>query len=597
MSDLPLGATSIKYNGVTFPVETDVSKASFQPVQDPSRRTTSHVVVTLQLDAYFGKVSQALGDDIDATVEDLVQRLTTQGAAFAFKHAGYGDLSVNVQGGRAKDVVWGPIPKMLEVKSYGRKSCKVTWQVQVARPFCDHAAFEKEIMVFAWKLSISIDRAGYSRRVFNGHIEIPQTRKSASDRSLSDSADNYLERVLPRPLPGFRRTAANRTIDESKNRLDFDVTDEEMGENTPPPGVVDAEIAHSVESQSVWSINWSGSIRGKYELAKGTPVMVAWQHFLKVVQDRTRAFTGQTYRIIGAPDPKKPNVVFVRPQACSLSETNALGRLRTATFTWRYMLVTSLYDILSHSALFRPVSNAGDWERWAASLKDTAFHPRGNARLTVPASADAIVDLCVPRQERAALRGGGDLGVPRNEQHLRPQRLSDIPPPGASWIDYQCSIAILPWDNTHVFRTLPTAPVNLTAPPNNQNQFVLAAGGVQQLGGAPPAIPVNQVGSMSCYPPGTQDSVITQVGGRPVWVVVLSGRAQRAGYPIPAPVLVSVGGARAIPQNMPGYGFVHAMVGNRLGVPTYAATWRLRYVLDGDPVGNIPVMDAPFAAG
>ncbi len=597
MSDLPLRGAEIGYNGVAFPVETDTVEASFQPIQDPSKRTTAYVVTSLTLKAYFGKVSQAINGTVDATVTDLVQRLTTQGGAFTYEDVGLGNLSVNLPGTSPKDVIWGPTTKLLKIKAYGTQSCDVVWTVQVARPYCDNATFEKEIMSWSWKMSVAQDKAGSSRRVFSGHLEIPQTRRIVSDRRLYDSADAYLERVLPALVKGFRRQTTSRALDETKNKLDFEVTDEEMGVNYPPPGVVDVEVSHSVETVSgntVWSCRWQGSIRGKYEMARGAPVTIAWQHFLLVLRDRLHTFQGQTFQVVGGGNPNNPNgnVVTILPKTCSLAEKNAYDKTTTATFTWSYHFFTSLANILTHSGLFREMPWS-DWERWSFSLRNSTHHPRGSAKLKFDPAGDSIVDLCVRKNERI-LTTNPDIQINAMLRALRNGTPVDPPPPGASWQEYVNFVKIEPHDNTVILKTMPTAPVNLSSPP--ANIYTLSGGGAQQLGAGADDTPASQVGSLSVYPVGSVDGTIVQVGGRPQWVVWMVGRARRAGYPIPPPNLISVGGRRAIPQNQ-GNGFAHGLVGNNFGVPMYAASWKLRYVLDGEPQGDIPVTDSPFATG
>src|SRR5262249_34253683 len=147
---------------------------------------------------------------------------------------------------------------------------------------CDMAQYAFALMEYNFKLGVSIDASGYSRRNFTGHIRIPQTRITVDDRRLSDQADAYREQVVPALLVGFRRESSDFALSDDKCRLDFTVVDVEVGPNYPPPGVVEVSMSHEVSTDKVYGARWAATLSATYELARDTPRETALKYFLNV---------------------------------------------------------------------------------------------------------------------------------------------------------------------------------------------------------------------------------------------------------------------------------------------------------------------------
>ena len=100
-------------------------------------------------------------------------------------------------------------------------------------------------MEWTFEVTYSIDVAGMTTRTIVGTIEIPAHRQ---DRSPSDIADEYRERLVLAVPSGFRRTQQTFSISRDNRTLDFVIVDtEHASENAFPPGVVDADVHYTVQ--------------------------------------------------------------------------------------------------------------------------------------------------------------------------------------------------------------------------------------------------------------------------------------------------------------------------------------------------------------
>ncbi len=118
--------------------------------------------------------------------------------------------------------------------------------IDVAGRFCgsdvQRRRFAFNAMEFNYKLNYVRNREGYTTRTYSGFIRIPQTRKSPSDRTLSDSADAYLEKITPPVPPGFERLDQSWTLDEIEVPGRFQHHGQTAGRYAPPPGCLKANV-------------------------------------------------------------------------------------------------------------------------------------------------------------------------------------------------------------------------------------------------------------------------------------------------------------------------------------------------------------------
>lgn len=578
------GPIVISYNGVLFPPETETVEFTAKPKADGSGRTNAYIAYTITLRSIIGFNNQQAGQTTDATMADLRKRLTAPGGEFHFEGVGAGQLAVNVPPGgptlggaasSARDVVWGPWPRVLRWHPLGQVSAEVTWSVEVAVPECDAATYAGALMEFAFKVSVEKDRHGYSRRTYSGHLAIPQTRATVGARTLTDNADAYLERVYPALLPGFQRTPGHTTLSEDKCRLDFDVLDEEVGPNYPPEGVVLASANCTINSNQAAGIQWTWTLSATYDLARDTPRANALKAFEALRDDRLKdARVGFTIL-----DSKEVARVTILPQARSYSEPEIYGR-KQASFTVVYRMVFALRDLVKMSGLWKPVPG-NDWTKWSASLANTSFNPRGNAKLKADNSIDVIVDLCSPGQN-FALRAGA-LAAPGPRAGVLDSDTEAVDP-RTSWLDYESQVNAEIDDEVYSLKPLPPAGYNLgtetlpvTAAPPPNDPF-------PPPGGA-------KIDSTTVAAPDTT----AQKRATGTRYVFLKGYAVRAGYMVDEPELAGVANGTVVRACRPdrGEGVTHWKLASWFGVPIWAAKWNLRYLVTG-PVGALGVPGHPY---
>ncbi len=629
MTNVPVVGIA-KYNGYSFNNNANTLELSVTPVWDSSNRTIIYSVFRITITwVVNGRAS-------DTEVRAAIALLTQPAAAFRYNGRGCGDIKVNLPGGGA-DCIWGPRPGPVGMKNLGAgNATRLTWTVQFAAPTCNDARYEGP-MEFNYSTSINVDKSGYTQRTYKGHLVIAQTRANPKNRLIFRSADEFRELLNPPLLAGFRRIPGRFDLSEDKNRLDFEIRDEQEGPNFCPDGVIEAEADHVFNSKPGNVLLWTGTINATYELALDAPPSLAVQAFAKLAIDRLAAFRNAA--VASRPELKPIPIAF------TVSEPRIYGKTQVH-LSMQYMVGgAKLQDILNMGGLWRPVPEAG-WFSWVTSLKQP-LSSRGWAQIRWrPGTDDSIVDLCgkmpaiaPPRRTQPGQVGGRSRPNPRprplrpfmprrgptffNGQEFpaiqppppmppAPDPMFPIPPvgglgplisglfpvleggggggagaggatdiestflvptPANSWIDYQVGVRYEVDQGTVVGRTLPTKPLTPRSHPT----------GAGSLLGTALAAAAQRV---------TGGGTFVQQRVKPICYVYLSGHAMRAGFPVPCPSLTSVDGAKPILCNRPDYGegFEQVVVGN-VFYPVYAARWKLRYVVPDPPAGALPVIE------
>lgn len=606
-------AAVTSYNGFVFdPDYTTTTQLVVTPVEDPAGRTTMYNEYRIRLRSYI------TGAPTDAAVVAARQRLTKFGGAFVYggTSRGVGTISLNTTSRR--DVLYGPKPTLLALEPKGPNACRLDWEVMLRVPDCPAARYSFAPMALAYRVEFRIRRNGRTDRAVTGELRIPNNRKLPGSREILDSPDRYRE-TIPPPVPeGFRREWGPWQIDESRTRLSFGWTDSELDGSAFPPGVVDAKVSQTTRSTGPGMLQWETTIRAEYEALPGYEA-VPLLHWARVVKDR---IVDAKKRLAAQPGKAPPTFV---PVAFECSEPDLFHPGRQAFAVTYRVSGVGVRDILNASGMWRPVPDS-DWKQWDYSLKESAHHPRGIARLKWTANEDRIVDLC----------GDEDGSDPYAPSKFGP---SGMPPavvaPATSWLAYRNDVQVEADSGTTEMRQLPKLELKPTTPGELQSEL---RGGA---GLPPPAVPYTlpaigqepargaaDFGGTYGGPPAADDArvrkalddwnrtagttgfdallagrtdprkpeqgaTVQQRGGSVV--VYMTGFAVRAGVEIPCPELKEVEGETPVPANRrdKGEGFVTGCVGNA-GVPIFGARWRLRYTLKRIPTGPIPAPPNPL---
>lgn len=557
------------YNGVTFSDRAEIVTFRAIPQYDKAGRTVTHVVYSFAIrDVFIASAGQTT-DDIMNTIWDP---LLVPGQELEFTGVGLGAFNINTSG--VRDVLWGPRPQGLSYKAMGQGAMEAVWGCDVAIPACDgDAAYEKAIMEFNYRLRYEIDRAGYTRRIYSGYLRIPQTR--GNGRNLRDNADNYFERIVPKLPVGYRLGSREREIDESKCQLNFSITHEQMGPNIPPPGVIDVQASHRVDSNHLSLVQYQGVISANYECDPATDPASCWPHFKQLCAERWAETKRRPFRIDNVPGGLAiAPIDFALPIGITFQEPDIYGVPRIARFSVTYLMFAHIAETIKAAGLFKQVEKS-DWNLWIASIADSAFHARGADKLKFENGDDALVDLCLGGAKQAA--------IPRNEgtQQKRFLDLLDVfdfncPDPIRSWISYRNKLEVKTHDNVIEHKPLPSP-----------DDGPLEEGPRSFIGS-----PLPGYGSPQPYEIKTSKTAASTVHRRTENQneVFLVGSALRACYDIAPPVLKSVGKNQVVQANRPdrGEGFWTWVVG-WYGVPIIGAMWRIRYLVPTRPRQRLEV--------
>jgi hypothetical protein len=568
----------VEYNGYQFGPYTTTESVQGRPVYDSAGRTVTHIVYAITLKTRIYAFDGNNQVPTDSAMENIRRRLSTPGGKFYYQDKGFGDFTINV-GGR-KDVVWGPKPKILSWKPRGGDLAgDLTWQVEVAIPECTTAkyTFPPGVLSFNFSVNYAIDQAGFTRRTYKGTVVIPQTRKSVTDRNIYQTADDMREKIAAEPPLGIRLISQNYTIDESKNKLDFDIVWEDMPAALPP-GVISCNASHTVSSRERSLTQWQGIISADYELAREYDRAYAYQLFWQLVLHRIKRV-----------DFAKGSEVYQEaiPISVSVSEPEIYGRNKSR-FSLSYWYGCPINMFLECSGLFQAVPGV-DAVAWRASMLNSAMHPRGFAKMKFDPKSDGIIDLCATP---AKLKNENAFVV--NKTYAKDiSTFATCPHPAYSWLDYDLRVRTHYEDETVELRTLPLNPISA------EKYGALKTYGFdvtkQNDPNAVGATIDNNKATQYPYPPGSivnQFSSEVQVRVPAAIVVTIEGAAMRACWPIQPPNLLNVGNAIAVPIRRDDNFFFTHVVANKF-VPINAAAWRQSYFLYGNP-GAIGVVPNPL---
>ncbi len=335
-----------------------------EPVLDAAARTIIYSRFRITIEAYL---NLGPGVSSDALVNNAVSLLSQPGGALSYVGRGFGDIVVNLRG--AMDVCYGPIPKLVHLSPRGSdQTAKITWTVEFHLPTCSDARYRGP-MEFNYQTSVSHDRGGLATRAYKGFIRIANGRANQKDRTVRESADGWREKIYPPLLAGFRRVnpPGEFSLSADKCRLDFTITDEELGgENVPPLNVIEAEADHSYSTaQPGRMFDWVGSVSATYDIPKGNGLGLtdAIKAFSSLAEDRLDKLLNGKAGDKPGPAPALRNKDFVAtfgsekpaiiPIAFTVSESSIYGQQRVRLDMKYRVAGASLLQIINHGGLFR----------------------------------------------------------------------------------------------------------------------------------------------------------------------------------------------------------------------------------------------------
>lgn len=570
---LPAGC-EIYYNGYSFGVMTAVTGVRVKPNLDSAGRTVVSVTHTYTIESTLTIDPPAPGGSTtsDTHLETVRRQLSHDGGEFRFRGHGFSDLHVNQPGGGGvRDLSWGPhVRDLAFVHMGGDQAWKIHFTIETTILECQGAQFRNAPLEFCYHLGWVVDKLGFTTRTYAGHVYIPEGRLTAADRRLHDTADKYLEQVLPGVSPGFRREVRQRDLDDSKCKLNFTVTDTELQGYCPPKDCVISSLAHSSSTQGAGFMKWVDTCRGRYTMARSVSRARAWSVFWTAVLDRMMESLKWSKSVV--------------PLSLNLEGGDLYGP-DSGSFTVVYSRILKegqRGNAIQACQIWRAPPQGDNFITWGASMQAAGvFEPRGYAKLKFSTRDDRLVDLCgaaktLPLPDPAAkppkiIRVAPDEDERGERDPVNPLNMK-TPAPADSWLAWEQELIVREVDNVVALYPLPTEPVGYSSPGGAFN---------------------STEGWKSGYAPSQATRPIIQTRGGPQLVGILRGRAMRLSYPISPPAVTEIGGVPVVPANDGSDVFRTRTVGN-LGVPVVAAVWARKYILADVPRAGLAAPEDPF---
>jgi hypothetical protein len=589
----------LRYNGVSFNAHTRTTSVSVRPEYTSDGRTVMLNRWSLSFETMIYGKTRA---ECDATANRYRKALSKNGGPFVLTARGIGDIRVNV--GRVRDVDNGPKPQELSFDAAvgSELASRLRWSISFAIPECDDAVYQFQAMDFGYSVTYSTQN-GYTTRSIRGDLRIPQNRVENGERFPQDSVDRYRERIHLDPPEGFRPQGGTTvTLSKDRSTLNFEQTHVEMGRNIYPPGVVEASLSHTVTSTSPLGGAGQGTFTGNYELPKNGQVRDAVDAFNKAVEARVKQ--AEAAPAVPGFDGKRTKAQYMFPVAFTVTEPDVYGP-RKVSISLTYNVIASFQAIMASGIWTKlPSQNRDSWRKWWLSV-DGVYGPRGTARLVYNIGEDRITDLC----DVSPITVPTDLISP-DPQNSELKNLPDIfkkPPPELSFLNYKCTAIVQSDSGNSLVRTMPQRagdanddqgiganPFSITTLMRTGFRNIagtlitglFGGGGVRGGNGliqpGQGRLENNQIPSGQGRLENNQSDSSAVRSKKTQWYVIIDGTAMRSYYPIPRPSIESINGFKVVPldkENQGGFGQTQTHI---MGVPIYAAKWRLKYGVEGD---------------
>lgn len=547
--ELPtVGVTS--YNGFTFP-EAISARVLSNYEYDDANRTVKYVNYVITIEAIIISDDAPVGvanTDAGANAENIRRRLSEPGKALSFTQQGFGTLEIN--SGVVKDIAYGPKPRILAWEPIGsNRAFRILWTVETRIPDCYSGSpvYSNKLAQFTFGVTWDIDEAGMTSRTIAGVLEIPVQFRGAS---ISDTADNYRERLEKIPaVSGFHRTQ-NYTLSEDKRTMHFVVADKEIpSPNAYPAGIVRVSLTQTVNGGlatggwNMWTVEYAGSV----EVAAGYNKSFGWMAILRVLKKRRDAFRGKKYKTKGTKYAKFHDTSLITQSI--MIEEDIFSR--SFSFSVVDLVYVGLDKLISATGLFSAVK--GSWGSWSASLSKIQ-DSRGFANMKHQISDDIIVNLC-GNAERP-INNSSESENPAKSGN--PLKTTETPDAKSSWIMYTPNFEIITDERIVIHRKLTTgiggrsSTTSSTADDGAQTGF--------------------SFGSDIANP--KKGDITLQTTGAPTYYLRFWGIAARVGHKIPVPYVTEIGGNEVTPLTKKGR---HQTVAG--DPPMHQLTWDQKYVI------------------
>lgn len=307
----------LSYNGCTFSPLFE-SKVSAKLIKDDANRTVKYTEYVITVDGYV--TSADTGGGIVGTMAILRRLLTQQGGALTYQGRGL-DLYVNLgarnssiavaaSNFRKIDVVWGPVPEIIEFQPLGGGlSAKIQWKVTIRVTDGTPRQSGAPLLQFNCVTTVTYTEDYFSGLSIKGVMEVPLSRLSVNNRTLTQTVDNFRNQLDTRIFSGidlslFRVTKRDYQVSRDKRSLNFDIAVEEKPYMDLPPACTLAKGNFSVRpAQGGAGLSlWLCTLGATYTVMNNYGRRVSWLAFLALLRLRM-LYSYRGYISTQAPNP------------------------------------------------------------------------------------------------------------------------------------------------------------------------------------------------------------------------------------------------------------------------------------------------------
>lgn len=501
-------------------------------------------------DKYTLNVTAVIADAMTANVETRMQQihdvLMQTGQILVMNQKGFNTgIDTSQQSGR--DVNFGPKPKSFHWKQIGdSRAVEIAWSCEVCLAKCGGNR-NTGVLGINYDIAVTKDRHGNTIRTISGYVLVAN---SVIGGAIENNPEIILPSIFKAPVPSHFYRETTRKFNYGKNRVDFTITDTEIGTNRPMNDfVTEISGSHNIHwgrSQGMQQMNTlSLHIVTRPDINPSQSYLIA----LDVFQQRIKnAQTG------------KGRVILL-----DIDVTEDIwGRASDVIFKWK--VIGPVEDLIGYSGLWTPIittnaqkSGNWDWGKWQTAMATTAFSPYGNAgwKLNTGGGDDVVVNLCSNTNTQSTVNGNTTYPTWPKANTYGYQ--NSPPDQNYSYLEYYMF--------TEAENVRPTASQSILQKPESEGGSVtmldVVTGAIfsQDSGDRRIKNIIQQSSTSTCY----------------VW---LKGHAKRAGFAIPKPQITSIGGQS--PVLIYDY-FKNKQTANALGVPIFGAEWALKYAVPGIP--------------
>ena len=539
LSDKTMSGT-LQYNGFSFgPTSTTPPsiQISGKPVFDDAERAVKYMKYRIDVLAYI------VADDQTAMAAKMIEvreKLSRPGRRLIIESLGFGDTDTSDAGTQA-DVISGAKPVVIQLEPVGSTN---TWQL---RWQCDFhiaegaAALADNWLAMNYRSIYRINNFGLTQRITKGHLQVIAIRDSAGDAAISITADQARDQIVIDVPSGFARVSSQWTESEDKSRLDFEITDEELGHDPYPPGIIEADVQYQIEQKQFKTQLLHVRFHGTMEAAADQPTNWAAYRLLLVLLDRLQyldAMTGST--------------VFV-PQRFSF--THHLFTKKTELHA-ELQSTGCLYDVLSNTGMWAAIADS-DYVLWKPSV-DALWDNRGLAGLSSRLADGVVVDLVDNPTNSATIAADGSSPSFSPTPAVFPSLLPTVTSSN-NWLDYQAKLTVRRREQVHLHYPAQAVTYSSTPPESDPG--------------------VGQPYSVTHTPE-------REVHGEPVQQIVFEGTAERLQYAPTVPILISVGGQALYESERTE---TREQIAVLCGIPAFQVKWKIAY----DVLGYVDAHIAP----